>query len=47
MPACQPASDDSTPVCLLAVCVQVEEIELKPGGTDIDVTEDNRKEYIE
>ena len=34
---------------LCTVCViyiQVEEIELKPNGADIDVTEENKKEYI-
>ena len=29
------------------VCIQVEEIELKPGGGDIDVTESNKKEYVQ
>jgi hypothetical protein len=25
---------------------QVEEVDLKPGGADIDVTESNKKEYV-
>ena len=25
---------------------QVEDVELKPGGADIDVTESNKKEYV-
>ena len=27
--------------------VQVIEVDLKPGGRDIPVTEDNKKEYVE
>ncbi len=26
--------------------IQIENIELKPGGADIDVTESNKKEYV-
>ena len=26
--------------------LKVEEIELKPNGGDIDITEDNKKEYV-
>jgi len=29
------------------VCLQVEAIELKPGGKDIAVTEENKEEYVQ
>lgn len=44
--------NDPEPLCLTFTANrefvgQVEEVELKPGGGDIDVTESNRKEYVE
>ncbi len=30
----------------LSLFIQIENIELKPGGADIDVTESNKKEYV-
>ncbi len=44
--------NDPEPLCLTFTVNrefvgQVEELELKPGGSDIDVTEENKKEYIE
>ena len=32
---------------MMLIAVQVLEEELKPGGADIDVTEENKAEYIE
>lgn len=31
---------------IFAPPLQVEEVELKPGGAEIDVTESNKKEYV-
>ena len=44
--------NDPEPLCLTFTANrefvgQVEEVELKPGGADIEVTEDNKQEYIE
>ncbi len=44
--------NDPEPLCLTFTANsefvgQVEEVELKPGGGDIEVTESNKKEYIE
>lgn len=44
--------NDPEPLCLNFTATrefvgQVEEVELKPGGTDIEVTEENKKEYVE
>ena len=45
-------STDRQSLCINALisgtfCVQVEEVELKPNGKDIPVTEMNKKEYVE
>ena len=44
--------NDPEPLCLSFTATrefvgQVEEVELKKGGTDIEVTDQNKKEYIE
>lgn len=32
--------------CFIVLAVQIEEVELKPGGSEIDVTESNKREYV-
>ena len=33
-------------VLIVVNLTQIEEVELKPGGSEIDVTESNKKEYV-
>ena len=45
---CKQAHEHIHVTCDMLYCmyVQVEEIELKPNGGDIDVVEENKKEYV-